>query len=151
MAKKLTYYMKLDEDFLQDPEVQLMIEQKGKEAVFDYIGLLLLMRDYRKTDYMIPWVMIPVLARSSLMTTKEKLEDTIRYCIVNGFFQVYEDTEGKYFYSERRRLDLRTWQVTQSKRSAAGIIGNQVRWNKERQEEESLSEEGHEDGTNSES
>lgn len=150
MAKKLTYYMKLDEDFLQDPDVQLMIEQKGKEAVFDYIGLLLLMRDYRKTDYMIPWAMIPVLAKSSLMTTKEKLENTIRYCIKIGFFEVYDDAGEKFFYSDRRRTDLRTWQVTQSKRSAAGIIGNQVRWNRERQEEENL-EEAQGDGTNNES
>jgi hypothetical protein len=150
MAKKLTYYMKLDEDFLQDPEVQLFIAEKGKEAVFDYIGLLLLMRDYRKTDYMIPWAMLPILARSSLMTTPEKLEDTVRYCIKIGFLRVYEECGDKYVYSERRQLDLRTWQVTQSKRSAAGIIGNQVRWNRERQEEENL-EEAQEDGTNNES
>ncbi len=133
MAKKHSYFLKLDEDFLQDPEVQLFIEEKGKEAVFDYLMLLTRMRDYRDYDYMIPYSLIPIIARKDLGTTKEKLEDTIAYCVKIGFFKTYEDEidKVKFFYSERRQCDLRTWQVTSSKRSESGKRGNAIRWNQE--------------------
>lgn len=133
MAVKHSYFLKLDEDFLQDPEVQLFLEEKGKEAVFDYLMLLTRMRDYRDYDYMIPFSLIPIIARKDLGTTREKLEDTVNYCIKIGFFKVYEDDidKVKFFYSERRQCDLRTWQVTSSRRSEAGKRGNDKRWNKE--------------------
>ncbi len=137
MNKKLShYFMKLDEDFLQDPEVQLFIAERGKEAVFDYLGILLTMRDYQATDYMIPKRMIPVIAKLTLGTTPEKLEETINYCIGLGFFKEYrdEDLGVEYFYSERRQNDLRTWQITSSKRSEAGKKGNDKRWNNEKGE-----------------
>ncbi len=137
MAKKHSYYLPLDEDFLQDPEVQMFLEEKGKAAVFDYLMLLTRMRDYRDYDYMIPFSLIPIIARKDLGTTKEELEDTISYCIKIGFFKVYENEidKVKFFYSERRQCDLRTWQVTSSRRSEAGKKGNEKRWNKEEEEE----------------
>lgn len=130
--KKHSYYLQLDEDFLEDPEVQLFIEQKGKEAVFDYLMLLLITRAYKNTDYMIPWAMIPIIAKNRLMTTAEKLEDTVKYCILIGFFEGYEDEVGnKYFFSRRRQFDLRLWQVKSEKNRQAGIKGMRSRWNKE--------------------
>lgn len=133
MAVKHSYFLKLDEDFLQDPEVQLFLEEKGKEAVFDYLMLLTRMRDYRDYDYMIPFSLIPIIARKDLGTTKEKLEDTVNYCVKIGFFKVHEDEidKVKFFYSERRQCDLRTWQVTSSRRSEAGKKGMASRYNKE--------------------
>lgn len=137
MAVKHSYYLPLDEDFLQDPEVQLFLEEKGKEAVFDYLMLLTRMRDYRDYDYMIPFSLIPIIARKDLGTTKEKLEDTVNYCIKIGFFKVYEDDidKVKFIYSERRQCDLRTWQVTSTRRSEAGKRGMANRWNKEKEKE----------------
>ena len=137
MAKKHSYYLPLDEDFLQDPEVQMFLEEKGKAAVFDYLMLLTRMRDYRDYDYMIPFSLIPIIARKDLGITKEELEDTISYCIKIGFFKVYEDEidKVKFFYSERRQCDLRTWQVTSSRRSEAGKRGMANRWNKEEEKE----------------
>ena len=137
MAKKYSYYLPLDEDFLQDPEVQMFLEEKGKAAVFDYLMLLTRMRDYRDSDYMIPFSFIPIIARKDLGTTKEELEDTISYCIKIGFFKVYEDEidKVKFFYSERRQCDLRTWQVASTRRSEAGKRGMANRWNKEENKE----------------
>ncbi len=131
--RKHSYYLQLDEDFLEDPEVQLFIAEKGKAAVLDYISLLLIMRAYRNTDYMIPYAMIPILAKTRLGTTKEDLEDTIAYCVKIGFFRVYEDEidKVKYFYSARRQLDLRTWQVKSDKNRESGIKGMKNRWHKE--------------------
>lgn len=136
--RKHSYYLQLDEDFLEDPEVQLFIEEKGKEAVFDYIALLLIMRSYRNTDYMIPWTMIPIIARRQLMSTPEKLEDTVKYCIKINFFEIYTDDFGtKFFFSRRRQLDLRNWQVKSEKNSEAGKKGMQKRWkNREKENDE---------------
>lgn len=130
--KKHSYYLQLDEDFLEDPEVQLFIAEKGKAAVFDYLSLLLIMRPYKNTDYMIPYAMIPIIAKTRFGTTREELEDTVKYCIKIGFFEVYTDDFGnKFFYSKRRQLDLRTWQVKSDKNREAGIKGMKSRWNKE--------------------
>lgn len=134
--RKHSYYLQLDEDFLEDPEVQLFIEEKGKEAVFDYLMLLLITRSYKNTDYMIPWTMIPIIARRQLMSTPEKLEDTVKYCLKINFFELYTDDFGeKFFFSRRRQLDLRMWQVKSEKNRDAGIKGMQSRWKNRKKED----------------
>ena len=134
--RKHSYYLQLDEDFLEDPEVQLFIEEKGKEAVFDYLMLLLITRSYKNTDYMIPWTMIPIIARRQLMSTPEQLEDTVKYCLKIGFFELYTDDFGeRFFFSRRRQLDLRMWQVKSEKNRDAGIKGMQSRWKNRKKED----------------
>lgn len=134
--RKHSYYLQLDEDFLEDPEVQLFIEEKGKEAVFDYLMLLLITRSYKNTDYMIPWTMIPIIARRQLMSTPEKLEDTVKYCLKINFFELYTDDFGeRFFFSRRRQLDLRMWQVKSEKNRDAGIKGMQSRWKNRKKED----------------
>lgn len=136
--RRTSYYMPLDEDIFDDPEVQLFLEEKGKAAFLDYLHLLLLMRGYKKTDYMIPYDFLPVLAKRTLYTKPEELEQTVLYCIKIGWFKVYEDEieKVKFIYSERRQMDLRTWQVTSSKRSEAAKKGNEVRWGKKEENNE---------------
>ena len=130
MAKrKHTYYLPLDEDFLQDPEVQMFIEEKGKAKVFDYLMLLIRMRDYKDFDYVIPFAYLPIIAKRELCTTPEDLRDTVDYCISIGFFKTYSDGIIDGFYSDRRQNDLRTWQVYTAKCSEAGRKGNDMRWN----------------------
>ena len=130
MAKKKSYYMPLDEDFLSDPEVQIFLEEKGKEAVFDYLMILLKMRNFEDYDFMIPFSYIPLLRRE-INTTTESINKTINYCIGNGFFKVYKDVLGdEFFYSERRQNDLRNWKLSTEKMSEAGKRGNAKRWNK---------------------
>lgn len=130
--RKYSYYLPLDEDIFEDPEVQLFIEEMGKAAFLDYIHLLLIMRDYRSTDFMIPMDFLSVIAKRTLMTTEEELRKLVNYCIRLGWFKVYEDDVDKikYIYSERRQCDLRTWQVKSERRSEVGRKGNEVRWGK---------------------
>lgn len=132
MARKHGYYLPLDENFWHDPEVKMFKREKGKAAVLDYLLILTFMRDYKKTDYMIPFDYIPMLA-DELDEEPDELKETISYCIKIGFFEVYTDEveKTKFFYSDRRRTDLHNWQVYKEKCSEAGIRGNQKRWNKE--------------------
>ncbi len=131
MAKKNSYYMPFDEDFLQDPDIQMFLELKGKEAVFDYLMLLLRMRDYKDYGYMIPTFLVPIIAKKDLGEPKEKLEDTIQYCLDTGLFKKYQDDVATYFYSSRRKKDLEDWDVKSTRRSEAGKKGMKSRYNKE--------------------
>lgn len=146
--RKYSYYLPLDEDIFEDPEVQLFIEEMGKAAFLDYIHLLLIMRDHKSTDFMIPMDFLPVVAKRSLWTPEDELRKTVAYCVKLGWLKVHEDevTKVKYLYSERRQCDLRTWQVKSERRSEAGRKGNEIRWGKKdsnttENEDESFNEE----------
>lgn len=130
MARKHTYYLPLDEDFWHDPEVQMFRREKGKSAVLDYLMILTFMRDYQRTDYMIPFAYLPMLAYE-LDEEQEELRGTINYCIKIGFFEVFTDEieKTKFFFSRRRQNDLRAWQLYTEKCSQAGKKGNDMRWN----------------------
>lgn len=123
MANKSTFYIQLDEDFLQDPEVQLFLVEKGEAAVFRYLMLLTRMRAYEDFDFMIPFSYIPVIARKDLMISSDELKDTIEYCIKIGFFKVEDDGIEKFFYSERLQRSLRTWKVNKQVWKDAGSRG----------------------------
>ena len=134
MPKKC-YYLPLDEDFLQDPDIQLFIEVKGKEAVFDYLMLLMRIRDYKCYHYMIPRFLLPIIAKRDLGVSTEKLQDTIDYCTKIGLLKEFESDEATYIYSARRKRDLEDWDIKSARRSEAGKKGNDKRWNKDQEEE----------------
>ena len=136
MAKALTPYMRLDVDIIYDPDIQMMITEKGRSAVLDYLMLCDLMYYYKTYDYAIPYRNFKSIA-GLLQITEEELKSTVAYCIGNGFFSQEEDENGeRRIYSERRRAELHNKDLAKKTMSEAGKRGNNKRWNKETYYEE---------------
>lgn len=132
MAKPQDEWMKLDVHSIQDPDIQLMLTDKGEAAVLEYYIMCALMNDCERFDYAIPEKLFPYMA-NLLHTTEDKIRDTVRYCIGNGFFILEEDDLGeKRVYSERRRVELHEKDLARRTMSEAGKRGNEKRWNKRR-------------------
>ena len=124
-------FMRFDINCITDPDIQLMLMEKGGAAVFQYFVLCAQMYNYERFDFGIPEKCLKVMA-GLLQTTEDEIKDTVAYCIGNGFFYIEEDEEGnKYICSERRKAELHKMVVKKKAMSEAGIRGNQKRWNKE--------------------
>lgn len=119
--------MRLDCDFLLDPDIQIMMATRGKAMVFDYLGFCAQMIHYKAYHYAIPEACLGYIA-GLLMTDIESIKTMICYCIGNGFLQVEENDGQRYYYSIRRRADLLDIENLQAKRSNAGKRGMATRW-----------------------
>ena len=120
-------FMRLDCDFLLDPDIQIMMATRGKAMVFDYLGFCAQMIHYKAYRYAIPEACLGYIA-GLLMTDIESIKTMICYCIGNGFLQVEENDGQRYYYSIRRRVDLLDMETLQAKRSEAGKRGMATRW-----------------------
>lgn len=131
MAKTVAPFMRLDVDFIHDPDIQLMLMEKGESAVLEYMVMCTQMYYYERFDFAIPYKCLKTIA-GLLQTTEEHIKSTVAYCIGNGFFVQEEDELGeKRIYSERRRTELHNMLIAKRTMSEAGKRGNQKRWNKE--------------------
>lgn len=127
-------FMRLDCDFLLDPDIQIMMSTKGKAMVLDYLGFCAQMLHYKVYRYAIPEACLGYIA-GLLMTDTASIKAMICYCIGNGFLEVEEIDDQKCYYSLRRRTDLIEMEALQAKRSAAGKMGMATRWPEKTEED----------------
>lgn len=131
MAKTVTPFMRLDVNCILDPDIQLMLMEKGEAAVLQYFIICTQMYNYERFDFAIPYKCFKSIA-GLLQTSEEKIKDTVTYCIGNGFLvQEVDELGEKYIYSERRRAELHQMVIARKTMSEAGKRGNAKRWNKE--------------------
>lgn len=131
MAKTTTPFMRLDVNCILDPDIQLMLMEKGEAAVLQYFIISAQMYNYERFDFAIPYKCFKSIA-GLLQTTEEKIKDTVSYCIGNGFFIQEQDELGeRYIYSERRRAELHQMSIARKTMSEAGKKGMSNRWNRE--------------------
>lgn len=121
MATHCPYFVKLDEDILQDPEIQDLIEENGFEGLGVYLSILTLFRAYEGTSYMIPFKDLKRLAKKTFDMTEKRLGGIIYDCIRIGILESLTKPDGQtYFYSPRRKAELHTQiEVKQKQRNAA--------------------------------
>lgn len=136
MAKTAKPFMRLDVDFIHDPDIQLMLMEKGQSAVLEYLVICSQMYYYERFDFAIPYKCLKTIA-GLMQITEDELKSTVSYCIGNGFFVQEEDDFGeKRIYSERRRAELHNMVIAKRTMSEAGKRGMSNRWNKENKDED---------------
>lgn len=100
------YFVKLDEDILQDPQIRNLIEESGYEGLGIYLGILTLFRNYHATSYMIPTKSIKTLAKRDFDISVARMEKIVTSCVVNHLLDITEIDGEEYFYSRRRKKEL---------------------------------------------
>ncbi len=127
-------FMRLDCDFLLDPDIQIMLATKDKAMVLDYLGFCAQMIHYKAYRYAIPETCLGYIA-GLLMTDTASIKAMIVYCLGNGFLQEEKVDDTKCYYSLRRRTELIEMEALQAKRSEAGRRGMATRWPKDTEED----------------
>ena len=128
MSYRCPFFVRLDEDILQDPEVQSFIEDCGFEGLGVYLSLLTMVRAYESTDYMIPYEKIPFLARKVFCMSEKRLKAIIKKCQENNLLDYLNDDGKEYFYSMRRANELLRAEEVRQKQSAGGRKGMKIRY-----------------------
>ena len=123
---KDTFWFKHDYDAADDDKTMLLIEQLGLEGYGIYWVLIEKLRG--RTDYKMPFSMIPSLARR-YMTTPEKMKTVVTQ------YGLFEFDEDGFFYSTSLIQRMEALTELKNKRSAAGRLGNAKRWGEKRIEQ----------------
>ena len=116
---KDAYYFPHDSNAKDDPKCVLLIEQLGMEGYGIYWMLVEVLRE--QPDYTYPLSLLPALARR-YNTTTEKVK-----AVVCGY-ELFTIKDDKIFFSNSLNRRMQTLDEKRAKRSAAGRLGNTVRW-----------------------
>lgn len=123
------YFIKLDEDILQDPEVQNLLEEKGFEGLGVYLSILTLFRAYESEGYMIPYKDLKRISKKTFEMSEKKLLGIVETCIENNLLDRLTNLDGKDFlYNKRRKEELIGQKELKQKQSEGGIKGMSHRY-----------------------
>lgn len=117
---KDAFYFPHDSNAKDDPKCVLLIEQLGLEGYGIFWVLIETLRD--QPEYKYPLILIPALARR-YNTTAEKMKAVIH---AYDLFKIQND---EFFLSESLINRMIPLEEKRKKRSAAGKLGNSIRWN----------------------
>lgn len=131
MRLKATYYVRLDETILDDPEVVRMLDEKGYETFGLYVALLTQFRRYSSENFAIPFNDLKYIAKKNLGVPLKKLAMAVEYLVEIGFFKTFENVNGEcFFYSERLQKELLAWQELKQKQIESANATNEKKRNK---------------------
>lgn len=134
MRLKATYFVRLDETILDDPEVVRLLDEKGYETFGLYLALLTQFRRYSAVNFAIPFNDLKYIAKKNLGVPLNKLAKTVEYLVEIGFFKSFENSAGEcFFYSERLRKELLAWQELKQKQIESANATNEKK--KQKKEE----------------
>lgn len=136
MRLKATYYVRLDETILDDPEVVRLLDEKGYETFGIYVALLTQFRRYSSENFAIPFNDLKYIAKKNLGVPLNKLAKTVEYLVEIGFFKTFENINGDcFFYSERLQKELMAWQELKQKQIESANATNEKKRNKNKDSE----------------
>lgn len=120
-------YIILEEGLLRDDKIRDLIEVRGFEGLGVYISLLTLIRGYSESDYRIPWNEVRKISRWDLLMPEEELRGFIDSCIACNLFKA----DDRFFWSDRRRNDLKKQDEVRRKQKEGGKKGAYRRYEQE--------------------
>ncbi len=122
--KKDSCYFSHDSNAKDDPKCMLLIDQLGMEGYGIYWMLVEVLRE--QPDYKCPLNLVPILARR-YNTTTEKVKTVISQ------YDLFKIDEEKNFFSFSLIRRMTPLLETRERRSMAGKIGNEIRWNRQKE------------------
>ena len=123
------HYIMIDESILRDVKIEDLIISLGYEAFGFYIALLTLVRGYDSTGYRIPYERLNLIERRHLNLSDEEMVRFSEFLEKAIDLELLRESEdGKFFWSERRRIDLLKQEEARKKMSEAGIKGMASRY-----------------------
>lgn len=118
MSAGNTYYTKLDEGILSDPEIEDLMDEMGVATFGVYVGILTLFRRYSSKNFSIPLKDLKKIGKLQFNLSEKAIDKHVGYLIEKGFFHTYENVDGEVlFYSKRRQTELFEWQELKQKQS----------------------------------
>jgi len=122
--KKDSCYFSHDSNAKDDPKCMLLIDQLGLEGYGIYWMLVEVLRE--QPDYKCPLNLVPILARR-YNTTAEKVKTVI------SLYGLFEVDEEKTFFSLSLIRRMMPLDELRNRRSIAGKMGNEIRWNNQKE------------------
>lgn len=135
--KRKEPFLAVDIRIMEDREVQKLVQKKGRGAAFLWLEILMKFQQYEKTDFMVPMDDMDLFCNGFFLVSPEEVKSLIVYVAGFGWIKTFENSEGeKFFYNERRQMDLREQKLTRENRQRHIDEVNERRWGTGSEEEQ---------------
>ena len=112
--KRKEPFLAVDIRIMEDREVQKLVQKKGRGAAFLWLEIL--------ED-------MDLFCNGFFLVSPEEVKSLIGYVAGFGWIKTYENSCGeKFFYNERRQMDLREQKLTRENRQRHIDEVNEKRW-----------------------
>ena len=127
--KRKEPFLAVDIRIMEDREVQKLVQKKGRGAAFLWLEILMKFQQYEKTDFMVPMEDMDLFCNGFFLVSPEEVKSLIGYVAGFGWIKTFENSYGeKFFYNERRQMDLREQKLTRENRQRHIDEVNEKRW-----------------------
>lgn len=135
--KRKEPFLAVDIRIMEDREVQKLVQKKGRGAAFLWLEILMKFQQYEKTDFMVPLDDMDLFCNGFFLVSPDEVKSLIAYVAGFGWIKTWENNLGeKFFYNERRQMDLREQKLTRENRQRHIDEVNEKRWGAGSEEEQ---------------